>query len=161
MADVSDILSRLLGGGQGEGGRDSALLAPLADLIQRQGGVEGLMAQLRNSGLSEQVASWVGPGENAKADPRQLARALGPDSMRELARKSSLPVERVAHDLGELIPELLAKASAAGGIPVADQAAGLARRIPGADHVLDQASSRFSGLRGRSKPPEQREPGDS
>ena len=161
MADVSDILSKLLGGGQGGDGRDSALLAPLADMIQRQGGVEGLMAQLRGSGLSEQVASWVGPGENAKADPRQLARALGPDSMRELARKSNLPVERVARDLGEVIPGLLAKVSAGGGVPGADQAAGLARRIPGADHVLDQASSRLSGLRGRSMPPAPRDSGDS
>jgi uncharacterized protein YidB (DUF937 family) len=94
-----DQLSNLLGG-KGEqpaqtGGND--IVGAFSGLLGGEDGVQGLVNQLSNNGLGEQVNSWVSTGPNQQVDPQQLQRALPPQALQQAEQKSGL-------DLGSLMP---------------------------------------------------------
>lgn len=51
--------------------------AGLGDLLQSQGGVEGLAERFGGAGLADTVQSWIGTGANANISPEQIAQVLG------------------------------------------------------------------------------------
>jgi uncharacterized protein YidB (DUF937 family) len=50
------------------------------------GDLQGLVAQLQQGGLGNQVQSWLGNGANLPVSPDQLRAALGSDQVSELAQ---------------------------------------------------------------------------
>lgn len=69
------FLNDLLGGSnQGEGG--SSLLSVAGSLIEKAGGLQGLLGMLQQHGLGDAVQSWVGTGANQPVTGNQLGQAL-------------------------------------------------------------------------------------
>ncbi len=144
-------INEILGGVFGAGGTVDVqkMLGPVVELVQTTpGGIQGLLTQLQNSGLGEQVTSWIGPGENALVDPTKLTSALGPETVQALAQKAGVPLEQAASSLAALLPQIVDKLSPGGTIPGVDQAADLAKKIPGAEGVTDQVTGLLKGLLG-------------
>jgi uncharacterized protein YidB (DUF937 family) len=81
-----------------------AMLESVMALIQQQGGLGGLVEKLKASGLADAVASWVGTGENQPVAPNQLATALGPDVVSQIATKLGLGQEQVKQLLSKYMP---------------------------------------------------------
>ena len=67
------LLGDLLGGNGPSGG---SLLGVASELIERAGGLQGLVAMLQQHGLGDAVQSWVGTGANQAVSPGQLGQAL-------------------------------------------------------------------------------------
>ncbi len=149
MPGIGETLSGLFGAG---GTVDvPKLIGPVVEMVQSTpGGIQGLMGQLRSSGLGEQVSSWVGTGENAKVDPSQLAAALGPERVQSVAAKAGVSAEQAASGIAALLPQLVDKLTPGGQVPGAEQAADLAQRIPGAQGLTEQVSGLLGGLLGGS-----------
>ena len=145
MPGISETLSGLFGSG---GTVDvPKMLGPVVEMVQSTpGGVQGLVGQLQSSGLGEQVSSWVGTGENARVDPSKLTAALGPERVQAVAAKAGVSVEQAATSMSALLPQLVDKLTPGGQIPGAEQAADLAKRIPGAEGVTDEVTGLLSGL---------------
>ena len=47
------------------------------------GDMQGLVGQLQQSGLGEQVQSWLGNGANMSVSPEQIRAALGNDQVQQ------------------------------------------------------------------------------
>ena len=62
-------------------------LAAVESLIQKHGGVQGLVRQFEQQGLGSVGQSWVEKGENHPISSDQLYRALGCDTPQELGTK--------------------------------------------------------------------------
>jgi len=99
MDDLSKTTAAQGGGAPGAPAVDPAALAGLQGAIQGEGGLDGLMAKLRDGGLGSHVDSWVGTGPNQPVEPAQLQQALGPDTVQRLSSGSGL-------DIGQLLPLL-------------------------------------------------------
>lgn len=147
MAGINEALSGLFASG---GTVDvQKMLGPVMEMVQgTPGGIKGLVGQLQSSGLGEQVSSWIGTGANARVDPGKLTSALGTEKVQALAAKAGVPVEQAASSLATLLPQLVDKLTPSGSIPGVDQAAELAKRIPGAEGITDQVSGLIGGLLG-------------
>jgi len=147
MAGINETLSGLFGSG---GKVDvQQMLGPVTEMISSTpGGIQGLLDQLRSSGLSEQVSSWVGTGENAKVDPSKLTAALGPEKVQALAQQAGVSAEQAASSLSAILPQMVDKLSPGGSIPGVEQASEMAKRIPGAEAASEQVSGLLSGLLG-------------
>ena len=145
MASINETLNSLFGAG---GPVDvQKMVGPVTELVQgTPGGVRGLVSQLQNSGLRDQVGTWVGSGENAKVDPSRLADAIGPERVQALAAKAGVSVEQARASLSALLPQMIDKLTPGGSIPGVDQAAELARKIPGAEGVTDQVTGLLNSL---------------
>ncbi|GAA5784593.1 hypothetical protein GCM10007860_11580 [Chitiniphilus shinanonensis] len=105
-------LSGLFGGG---GGSNVASLA--TDLLQREGGVAGLVERFQNGGLAEVAQSWVGTGGNLPISPEQIQSVLGSDVVRQLADKVGIDPQAAAGHLAELLPQVVDKLTPNGQLP--------------------------------------------
>lgn len=93
------------------------LLASVMGLINSQGGVGALLQKLQASGLSDQVASWIGSGENQAVSGVQIADALGTSTVQEIAQQAGMQPEHVTTGLAQLLPQIIDKLTPNGQVP--------------------------------------------
>ena len=80
MGLLDGVLGAVLGGGNNNsnnGGQQNLLGSLIGGLIQKAGGVGGLLAMLKQSGLGQQADSWQGTGQNMPVDGGDLLKVLG------------------------------------------------------------------------------------
>ena len=106
MSDIfGGILGSALRGLAGQGGT-GALSEVLSQVLGKTdlGSIGGLLQQLQQSGLSEQVASWLGNGGNLPISVDQLKTALGDQRLQQLAAQLGLPIDQLLDQLSQHLP---------------------------------------------------------
>lgn len=104
MDDLSG-LSRGLG--SASGADVGATMGDLAGAIDDSGGMDGLVRQLRQGGLDQEVDSWVSTGPNQSVDPQRLGDALGPETTQRLANRTGLDISALLPLLAAFLPQLI------------------------------------------------------
>lgn len=88
-------------------------------LIQKHGGVQGIVSQLESQGLGNTVKSWVGTGANEPVTGAQIHAALGSDTMTQLAAKLGMTPEDLSAKLAQVLPGAIDKLTPNGTVPAA------------------------------------------
>lgn len=83
------------------------MAAVVNGLIEKHGGVQGIVAQMESQGLGDTVKSWVGTGANAPISPDQIHAAFGPEVISGLAAKFGLNPQDVAQKLSQVLPQAI------------------------------------------------------
>jgi uncharacterized protein YidB (DUF937 family) len=78
-------------------------------LIEKHGGVQGIVAQLETQGFGGTVRSWVATGVNQPITPDQIHQALGSDVLKQLAAKFGMSPEDLAAKLSKVLPQAIDK----------------------------------------------------
>lgn len=103
-----DDLSKLSRGLGSAGGADvGATMGDLAGAIDESGGLDGLVAKLRDGGLDSEVDSWVSSGPNQTVEPQRLGDALGPETVQRLSNRTGLDVAALLPLLAAFLPQLI------------------------------------------------------
>ena len=105
------LLDGILGGAIG-----AAMTTAINSLIEKHGGVKGLVNELEEKGLGPAVKSWVGVGENEPISTDQVHKALGADTLKELAAKAGISTDDLAAKLAEFLPKAVDKLTPQGRI---------------------------------------------
>jgi len=80
------------------------------------GSLQGLVNQLQQAGMGDQVKSWLGNGANMQITPDQLRAALGNEQVKQLAAHFGIPVDAALKMLAEHLPATVDKASPNGAL---------------------------------------------
>ncbi len=80
------------------------------------GGLAGITDKLKEAGLGDQVASWLGNGQNLPISADQIRAALGDEHLKQLAASVGLPLDQVTGALANFLPGLVDQASPNGEI---------------------------------------------
>ncbi len=131
---LDDILGGLLRGGAGSagtgGGLGDLLRGPLGGILGGaaagtvlNGGLNDLLRQLQQSGQGDVVNSWVGGGPNKTIDHRDIADALGSDTLDQLADYSGMPREQVLSGLRQELPRFVDALTPSGRLLTDEEAA--------------------------------------
>ncbi len=99
------------------GGKPVNILAVAENLFQNAGGVNGIIAQLNQAGLGEQVSSWIGTGSNLPVSADQIRSALSSEQVRGLANAFGINVDQLPQLLADHLPTAADKASPNGVLP--------------------------------------------
>ncbi|HEY7898828.1 MAG TPA: YidB family protein [Gemmatimonadaceae bacterium] len=86
-------------------------------LIEKHGGVQGIVSQLQSQGLGNTVKSWVGTGANEPITGEQLHSALGSDMINQLAAKVGMTPQELSAKLAQVLPGAIDKLTPAGTVP--------------------------------------------
>jgi uncharacterized protein YidB (DUF937 family) len=86
-------------------------------LIEKHGGVSGIVSELQQKGLGDTVKSWVGTGPNQPVSPDQLHNALGADTVSQLAAKIGINPQDLLARLSQALPTAIDKLTPAGAVP--------------------------------------------
>ena len=81
-------------------------------LVQQNGGLDGLLQKFQQGGLGDVAQSWVSTGANLPVSADQLGQALGP----EMLQKAGGSAEMLG-PLAELLPQLVDGLSPNGQLP--------------------------------------------
>ena len=139
---LGGLLGGLLGGQQQQGGSAGGLGDLLGGLLgggqaqqagtQVAGGLGGLIDLLNNSGLGDQVQSWIGTGENQTVSAEQIQATLGQaDTLGQIAQDAGVSEQEAAGGLAELLPGLINKLTPNGQIDAGDIASVLGSLLGG------------------------------
>ena len=101
----------LLGGIVGAG-----MVSVVSNIIEKHGGVQGIVSEFEKNGLGDTVKSWVGTGPNQPISPADVQRTLGPDLLQQLSAKSGLSIEDLTQKLSQLLPQAVDKLTPDGTI---------------------------------------------
>jgi uncharacterized protein YidB (DUF937 family) len=114
---LMDLAGQLLGGGQGGDTRTVLINAVIGMIQNHPGGLQGLLGQFQANGLGEQVASWVGTGENLPIGADQIHQAFGSERIQAIAQQAGLPVEHASGGLAALLPDIINHLTPNGQVP--------------------------------------------
>jgi uncharacterized protein YidB (DUF937 family) len=108
-----DNLKGAVGGWLGDGGA-----AALPGLIQKfyPGGLSALLDQLSQSGLGQQVNSWLGRGPNEPISAEDLRAALDNEQIRQAAERLGVPVDALLEQLASDLPDAVDQQSPDGSL---------------------------------------------
>jgi uncharacterized protein YidB (DUF937 family) len=95
----------------------ASMVSVVNGIIEKHGGLQGVVSEFEKNGLGATVKSWVGTGPNQAISPEQVHKVLGPDLLRQLSEKSGLSVEDLAQKLSQVLPQVVDKMTPDGTIP--------------------------------------------
>ncbi len=105
--------------GQTEAPGQGGMLGSVMGLLNSPevGGLSGLMQKFSQGGMGEQVASWIGNGQNLPISGEQLQSALGSPLVQEIAAKMGLDPSTAASSLATLLPGVVDSMTPNGQLP--------------------------------------------
>ncbi|NVD72287.1 DUF937 domain-containing protein [Duganella sp. BJB488] len=106
-----------LGGQQGEEAQQGNLLSGVMVMIDRAGGVPAVLEKLKESGLADQVMSWIGTGANQAISGDQLEAALGSDQLQQIAGHAGIDPQQVSSGLAGMLPQIIDQLTPHGEMP--------------------------------------------
>jgi len=106
------MLDGLLGGIVGAG-----MVSVVNGILEKHGGLQGVVSEFERNGFGPTVKSWVGTGPNQPISADEVHRALGPELLQQLSAKSGLSVQELAQKLSEVLPQAVDKMTPDGTIP--------------------------------------------
>ena len=102
----------LLGGIVGAG-----MVSVVSNIIEKHGGLQGVVSEFEKNGLGATVKSWVGTGPNQPISAEEVHKALGPDLLQQLSQKSGLSVQDLAQRLSQVLPQAVDRLTPDGQLP--------------------------------------------
>jgi uncharacterized protein YidB (DUF937 family) len=96
----------------------------------RERDFDGMLQKLRESGLEEQVSSWIAKGQNMPVVGEQIKKALGNEKVAEIAGKLGITTEQAADDLAQTVPDVVDEVTPDGEVPTPEQVEERLERIP-------------------------------
>lgn len=108
------MLDGLLGGLVGAG-----MVSVVNGIIEKHGGLQGVVSEFEKNGLGATVKSWVGTGPNQPISPEDVHKVLGPDLLQQLSAKSGLSVQDLTQKLSQVLPGAVDSLTPDGIIPKA------------------------------------------
>ena len=125
--NIGDLLGNLTGGGGkddksggGGGGNLMAMVMPALMGLLAGGGLQKLLGGLQAKGLTSQVDSWQGKGDNQPVSAADIKDAMGDDELSQVADQAHVSKDEAADAISQLLPKLVDKASPDGRLPDQD-----------------------------------------
>jgi uncharacterized protein YidB (DUF937 family) len=119
MGLLDCLLGGVMGGMTGSGAQQarSPLLMIALQLLQQNGGLQGILARAQQAGYGDQVQSWIGTGQNLPIDAGALSRIFGQGQLGQLAQQLGLSHEETAGQLAQALPQVVDQMTPDGAIP--------------------------------------------
>ena len=108
------IFDGLLGGIVGAG-----MVSAVSGIIEKHGGLQGVVSEFERNGLGATVQSWVGTGPNQPISQDQVRKVLGPELLQQLSEKTGLSVQELTQKLSHVLPQAVDSLTPNGAIPPA------------------------------------------
>ena len=106
------LLDGLLGGVVG------AEMATLVNgVIEKHGGIGGMVSEMQSKGLGDAAKSWIGLGPNAPISADQIHQILGSDTVTSMASKFGMSPDDLAAKLSQVLPQAIDKLTPNGTLP--------------------------------------------
>lgn len=86
-----------------------AVVPLILNWIQKNGGLQGTLDQLKGQGLTSQVNDWVstGPGDNAQVNSQQVKNLFDGQEVEQVAQQAQVPTQDVYGAISSVLPQII------------------------------------------------------
>jgi len=95
----------------------ASMVSVVNGILEKHGGVQGIVNEFEKNGLGPTVRSWVGTGPNDAVSPADVHRVLGSDLLQQLSARSGLSVQELSEKLSQVLPQAVDRLTPDGTIP--------------------------------------------
>jgi uncharacterized protein YidB (DUF937 family) len=113
---LGSVMGGMTGGGQSQQG-GGQLVQLVLQMLQQNGGIEGLLARMQQAGYGQQAQSWIGTGQNMPITPDALTQIFGQGRLGQIAQQLGLPQQDAAGGLAQMLPDVVDQMTPQGQIP--------------------------------------------
>jgi len=118
MGILDSMIGNALGGMLGQGGQaQNPLLRMALQVLQQNGGVEGILDKFRQGGYADQAASWQSTGQNIPIPGSALQEVLGTGAIGQIAQRLGMSHGDAAGGLAQVLPQLIDQFTPNGNVP--------------------------------------------
>lgn len=114
---LGNVLGGMMGGGQQGAQGQSPLIAIVLQMLQQNGGLQGMLGKMQQAGFGEQAQSWIGTGQNMPISPDALSQIFGQGQLGKIAEQLGMPQQDVAGGLAQMLPGVVDQMTPQGQIP--------------------------------------------
>jgi uncharacterized protein YidB (DUF937 family) len=116
---LGSMMGGMMGGGQSaqSSGGASPMIQMALQMLQQNGGIEGLLAKFQQAGMGQQAQSWVGTGQNMPISADALSQIFGQGQMGQIAQQLGMSHEEAAGGLAQALPHVVDQMTPGGQIP--------------------------------------------
>src|SRR6185369_11242759 len=108
MGMLDGLINSALGGMMGHGGQgQSPLLQVALQVLQQNGGIEGVLDKFRQGGYGDQAASWQSAGQNMPISGSALQEVLGSGAIGQIAAQLGMSHGETAGGLAQMLPHVI------------------------------------------------------
>ena len=120
MGLLDGLLGSMMGstsGGQQSAQGGSQLMQIALQLLQQNGGLQGVLAKFQQAGYGAQANSWVSTGQNQPINADVLSQVLGHGQLGQIAQQLGMSHGDAAGGLASLLPQMIDKMTPQGQVP--------------------------------------------
>jgi uncharacterized protein YidB (DUF937 family) len=92
-------------------------LTLIKDYVEKQGGIDAVVADFKSGGFKKKVESWVSTGTNEAISSIEVGQAIGIEKVKKLAESAGIDVNKARDLLAEYLPIAIDKATPEGKLP--------------------------------------------
>jgi uncharacterized protein YidB (DUF937 family) len=119
MGMLDGLLGSLMSGTQ-DGGttqQHNPLVLVALQVLQQNGGLQGMLGKFQQAGYGAQADSWVSTGQNQSITADALSQVLGHGQLAQIARQLCLPQGEAAGGLASMLPQVIDRMTPQGQLP--------------------------------------------
>ena len=105
------FLEGVLGGVVG-----AEMVSIVSAVVEKHGGLQGLVSQFEQQGMGNAIKSWVGDGGNQAISPDEVHKVLGSDMVKQMAAKFGISSDEMASKLSTVLPQAIDKMTPEGKV---------------------------------------------
>jgi uncharacterized protein YidB (DUF937 family) len=95
----------------------SPLLQMVLQMLQQNGGLEGILGKFQQAGFGQQAQSWIGTGQNEPIDPNVLQQIFGQGQLGKIAQQLGISTEQASSGVAQMLPQVVDEMTPSGQIP--------------------------------------------
>ncbi len=116
---LGNMMGGMLGGGTSAQGAQggSPMIQMALQMLQQNGGIEGLLAKFQQAGMGQQAQSWIGTGQNMPISADALSKIFGQGQLGQIAQQLGISHDQAAGGLAEALPNVVDQMTPDGEIP--------------------------------------------
>lgn len=105
-------------GGIGMGAQGvNPLLQVALQLLQQNGGLQGVLGKFQQAGYGQQAQSWIGTGQNMPIDAGALSQIFGQGQLGQIASQLGMSHDEAAGQLAQTLPDVVDRMTPEGAFP--------------------------------------------
>ena len=116
---LGSVMGGMMGGGSSAQGTQGGnpMIQMALQMLQQNGGIEGLLAKFQQAGMGQQAQSWIGTGQNMPISPDALSQIFGHGQLGQIAQQMGISPEEAAGGLSQALPHVVDQMTPGGEIP--------------------------------------------
>ena len=115
---LGSMMSGMMGGQSAQGAQGGNPMIQMAlQMLQQNGGIEGVLAKFQQAGMGQQAQSWIGTGHNMPVSADALSQIFGQGQLSQIAQQLGMTHDQAASGLAQALPHVVDQMTPGGQIP--------------------------------------------